>query len=888
MLPDSQERAEKQLVLLKKQIAQRKEVEEALRRESAIVKLLQEVAVAANEARTAEAAFQFTLDRVCAFTGWPLGHVCRLSADTGKLLSSSIWHCDGQGDYSAFKEMVEARDPAAGSGWLDEVLGSGKPVWVMDVREIFDFGSGQDAGLKTGFAFPVLAGSKVVAILEFFSLEEVQPDGDLLAVVAHIGTQLGRVAERVQAQEQLRESQALLAEAERMAHLGSWQWDFRQDRITWSAEMYRICGLRPGEFQGSLAAFLERVHPDERRYAREVLESALANRAPCEFFPRIVRPDGEVRLLQGWAQPVFDEAGELIRMVGTGQDVTDLKRTEEKLEHTAQQLTALNEMGQTVTASLDLEVVFDRVLTRLRSLLRAEGIFILLLEGDELVFAATDEVGEGSLKGQRVSVSTSVAGEVVHTGQPVWMYGDKMAQRAYRHIEATTGYRPAALLATPLRLHGEWIGVIEAVHSQPDAFDADDLRLLEAAAAWTATAIGNAHLFAAQQRARHTAEVMRNANQDLTQSLDLDSVLGSLLEHLEELTGYDQAAILMLERNSQLRVRSVRGHEAERLLQRRLQADAYPQLHRLLNTQQSLAVADVRQEKDWQALPGFPEGTRSYLGVLLQVSGHVVGLCLMEKASPGFFSRRHQLLAESLAGQAAIALQNAQLYSEVRSSRERLRYLTRKVISAQEEERRRVSRELHDQAGQALTALKLSLEMIKNELPQELERPREMLAEAVELSAKTMKQMRMLAHDLRPPVLDTFSLNSALDGLCREFEERAQLSISYQGVELPNLPDPVTISFYRFLQEALTNVVKYAEAVRVQVILDVVGETIRLVVTDDGQGFPVGEEQAANKGIGLVGAQERFELLGGQLAIDSAPGRGTRLTAYVPLEPYQR
>lgn len=903
MLPDNQERAERQLALLKKQIAQRKEAEEALRRESAIVRLLQEVAVAANEAKTIEAAFRVALDKICEFTGWPLGRVYQVKPEIEKPFLTTIRYCTDESRYAPFVERTDDTLSAANKEWVGQVADSGEPAWFMDVAHTPDFIRPrpeenhllEETGIKTGLAFPVLVGKGVVAVLEFFALEETEPDEELLQAMAHIGVQLGRVVERVRAEEtlrdseqRLRQSKALLADAERIARLGSWEWDIEKNQVVWSEEMHRIYGLEPGEFSASFEGFLERVHPDDRHYAREVIGSAYADEEPFDFFHRIIRPDGDVRLLHGRGQPVFDEAGEMARMVGTGQDVTELKQTEEKLEHTAQQLSALNELGQTVTASLDLEDVFQRVLSSLRPLLRAEGIFILLLEGDNLVFAATDEIGMGSLQGQRVPVTGGVAGEVIDTGRPVWVYGEETRQRVYRHIEEETGYRPAAILATPLRLRGEWIGVMEAVHSQADAFDTDDLRLLEAAAAWTAIAIGNARLFETQQRARQTAEIMRNANQDLTQTLDLDSVLETLLEHLQELIGYDRAAVVLQERGAQLRIRAVRGADAGQLQQKRMQTEDYPLFQELLRTQQSLLVSDTGKVEARRTLPGSDGAAASQLGVPLQVSGKAIGLCLLEKAERGYFTRHHQLLAESLAGQAAISLQNARLFSEVRSSRERLRYLTGKVVSAQEEERRRISRELHDQAGQALTALKMSLNAVRAGLPADLQDSREQLAEAVDLADQTMEQIRLLAHNLRPPVLDTFSLNSSLEGLCEEFAARCEFSVTYHGEETSALRDPVAISFYRFLQEALTNVVKHAEASEVKVVLAVGEEDIELSVTDDGQGFASRTEISSGNGIGLIGVQERFELLGGQLEVDSVPGRGTRLTARVPLEPYQK
>lgn len=729
MAPDSQERAEKQLALLKKQIAQRKEAERALRQESAVVKLLQEVAMASNEARTSEAAFQFAVDEMCAFTGWPLGHVYEVDEDTGELAPTAIWHYDDEARYRPFIEVTMDTRFSAGEGWLGKLLVTAQPECIVYAGDgdFIRIDALNKTDIQVCLALPVLIGSEVVAALEFFSPEEAEPDEDLLEVTAHIGAQLGRVVERVRAQEALRESEehlrereALLSEAERVAQLGSWQWDIEEDRVTWSEEMYRIYGLEQDEL--SFEEFLARVHPDDRDYAREVVGAAYAAQEPFEFFHRIVRPDGEVRLLRARGKPIFDETGELIRMVGTGQDVTELKQTEAKLEHTRQQLAALNELGQTVTASLELEEVFRRVLAALRPLLGAEGIFILVMEGDELVFAAADEIGEGGLEGQRVPLTGGVAGEVIETGRPIWVYGDETRRRVYRHIEETTGYRPGTLLAAPLTLHGEWIGVIEAVHSEDDAFGAGDLRLLEAAAAWTVIAIGN-----------------------------------------------------------------------------------------------------------------------------------------------------------------------ARLYSKVHLSHQRLRHLTQKLVTAQEKERRRISRELHDHAGQALTALKMSLLTAKNMLPGELEEPREVLAEATELSGQMIEEIRLLTHNLRPPALDSMGLEGALEGLCQEFAQRTELSISWRGEESPALQDPVAISFYRCLQEALTNVVRHAEASEVDVVLEVSEEHVELTVTDDGRGFAAGEGvPTSEKGIGILGLQERFELLGGQFEIDSADGRGTRLTARVPRKPYQK
>lgn len=247
------------------------------------------------------------------------------------------------------------------------------------------------------------------------------------------------------------------------------------------------------------------------------------------------------------------------------------------------------------------------------------------------------------------------------------------------------------------------------------------------------------------------------------------------------------------------------------------------------------------------------------------------------------------MLMTILAAQAGLAIENAQLFDSQRRARhvaelqrERMRALADQVLTAQEEERSRISRELHDEAGQALTSLKIGLDLIRGGLPPELEALRDRLADLAALTGSTMESIRNLAHDLKPPGLDAFGLNVALDGLCHDFATRADMNIYYQGVELPEIPTTVALAMYRFAQEALTNISKHAEASRVDVRLSLLDEAIELAVIDDGEGFVYDVDSRGGVGIGLASMQERIDLVGGTLEINTAPGAGTILIARVP------
>jgi PAS domain S-box-containing protein len=189
-------------------ISDRKRSEAALKEKTEIVQLLHRLAASANAAREVKEAMQSFLDEVCAHTGWPVGHIYHLSPDRPNTLASSdIWHLDDPERFQTFREVTEKTDFEFGVGLPGRVLASGKPAWIVDVIKDPNFPRAklaQEIGVRTGFALPVLVGSEIKGVLEFFTAEVVEPDQALLQVLTSIGTHLGRVIERKQAEEELR------------------------------------------------------------------------------------------------------------------------------------------------------------------------------------------------------------------------------------------------------------------------------------------------------------------------------------------------------------------------------------------------------------------------------------------------------------------------------------------------------------------------------------------------------------------------------------------------------------------------------------------------------------------------------------------------------------
>lgn len=218
---------------------------------------------------------------------------------------------------------------------------------------------------------------------------------------------------------------------------------------------------------------------------------------------------------------------------------------------------------------------------------------------------------------------------------------------------------------------------------------------------------------------------------------------------------------------------------------------------------------------------------------------------------------------------------------------ERLQALTHQLMLAQEKERQRISRELHDEVGQALTAMKISLEIVAQTMPGKSASLQQQLFDLAELVDTTMEQVRIVAQDLRPAALDTLGLLPTLEGHCNDFARRAHLNIEYHADDdIPQMSETANIAFYRVLQEALTNIARYANAKHIIVRLQYEQGDVTLIVEDDGQGFDVNQRiLATNTGaIGLIGMQERFDLLGGRCEVQTTPGKGTCVIASIFLE----
>ncbi|MBI5032856.1 MAG: GAF domain-containing sensor histidine kinase [Chloroflexi bacterium] len=278
-----------------------------------------------------------------------------------------------------------------------------------------------------------------------------------------------------------------------------------------------------------------------------------------------------------------------------------------------------------------------------------------------------------------------------------------------------------------------------------------------------------------------------------------------------------------------------------------------------------------------------PKTETSFIAVPLVSQGKTIGaLSLAHRAA---FS--NYAVIQTLARQLGIALENAYLYSEVQEKEKLRGQLLERAVSAQEEERKRIARELHDETGQWLTALAVGLGGVEQIVGQNPNLAQKQIGELKTMTMNAIDNLRQFVYDLRPSVLDDMGLVSALRWLVDQYVERTKLRVDFQvsGIKR-RLPAQVETVLFRIAQEALNNIGRHARATHAIIRLEFSEASILLCVQDNGKGFVVEQVMGKNperRSWGLLGMQERVELVGGKFQVESEPGHGTKLRVEVPI-----
>lgn len=329
-----------------REINDHKRTEESLYKKTRLVQLLQDVTVAANESKNLDEVFQFAVDRICDFTGWPIGHAY-LFTKNGILVSAKKWHLDDIARYGTFHDITEAVSLAPGVGLPGRVFTTGNPAWIPDVTKDPNFPRAKlakDIKIRGGFAFPITIGSDVVAVLEFFSDKTEEPDATLLELMAHVGTQLGRVVERERAKKMLSVSEERFRSVVQTAVDAIILADSKGRIVSWNKGAQSIFGYTEEEViaQSLTIVIPERYRGDHQRGIERVCSTGETRIIGKTIEAHGLKKDGREFPIELSLALWKTEEGTFF--TGIIRDTSERKKLEDQLRHT-QKMEAVGELA---------------------------------------------------------------------------------------------------------------------------------------------------------------------------------------------------------------------------------------------------------------------------------------------------------------------------------------------------------------------------------------------------------------------------------------------------------------------------------------------------------------------------------------------------------------
>jgi signal transduction histidine kinase len=427
-------------------------------------------------------------------------------------------------------------------------------------------------------------------------------------------------------------------------------------------------------------------------------------------------------------------------------------------------------------------------------------------------------------------------------------------------------------LGVPIMLRGVAYGNLYLTEKQGgEDFTEEDQELTLLLAAQAAVAIENVRLYESATRWSSQLESLIEVGNAITTETDLDRLLDLVARRLGDLISARLVTVLLPVGSDQLRFVAAAGEGAQELI---------GQTMGLSDSKSGRVLMRMRSERVDSVLDD-PEVNREVTRRLAARTGLWVPLLVHERAigvigaydqvgADPRFSDNDLRLAETFASRAAVAVDLSQ-----RVARDSLR----RVVLAQEGERRRLARELHDETGQALTSILLGLKPLEEALRDTPSAGA--VAQLRELVVETLQDVRSLAVELRPSALDDFGLVSALERLTETFAVQTGLTVDFESaLGRERLPSDTETALYRIVQESLTNVVKHARARTVSISLTRKDGSVKAVIEDDGIGFDPAHTREDS--YGLSGMGERVALLDGSLVVESRPDGGTTIAVEVP------
>jgi PAS domain S-box-containing protein len=608
-----------------------------------------------------------------------------------------------------------------------------------------------------------------------------------------------------------------LEAAQAITHIGSWEWTVATGAVTWSDELYRIYGYEPRSVEVTLELFLSRIAPEERERIQREVQAVLQNPGRFAYREIIVRPDGTRRTLDTIGEAITDAHGAVVKLVGTCRDVTDVVARDERLQFYAD--------------------VFEHAEVGLSSW-------------------APDQTGALRLVAFNAAIERIVALELgPRLGQTMTeilpILASKLAAGATGKLEPyrRTGVeRSPFLAATVFPLPNRHVGVaLEDVTERVfrDALYANERRLLEMLAAGAST-----------------LEILAATAQAIE-----DTAVGTL-----------GSVLLLDDAGEKIRVAvgpSLPAQYNRALVGMQIGPKA-GSCGTAMYRREPVIVDDIAHDPLWADYKDLilQHGLVSCWSCpIISSDNRVLGSFALYHRESRRPSQRGIEAMKRVAHVTGIVLERRELDSDLQA-------LAARIESVREEERTAIARDVHDELGQALTALRLDVGWLQRRIDDEAIRKK--LEDMALTTENLLRSVRRISADLRPGVLDSLGLPAAIEWQAEEYERRTntRCRVTATITDL-QLDRELSTNVFRIFQEALTNISRHAAAAHVEVAMRLDHGRLILEITDDGIGMP--EIAPRGSSLGILGMRERARRLGGDCTVRRRSPRGTIVTVSVPL-----
>ncbi|MCX5866525.1 MAG: GAF domain-containing protein [Proteobacteria bacterium] len=484
---------------------------------------------------------------------------------------------------------------------------------------------------------------------------------------------------------------------------------------------------------------------------------------------------------------------------------------------------------------------------------------------------------------KKIPPQLGITRRVIVKGRPIFVADYPSHREAIPEI-VRAGVKQ--FLGLPLKYQGRTFGMVGVCRLTPgNQPRPEQIASAETLGNILALVLGGTHLIQEEQKQKNELRVLREVTLHISSEQDLDRIYTLVIRRGMELLKLEAGAVEIWNAEKKGFVTTRNVNMPPRLENLFIPAGT-GMTNLIIKTGKPVALSN------YQKLRGaFPEikqlGLTGMIGAPIRAGGSIFGILILGTRRPGRnFSRAEKHLIELLAEHASVAVQSAQFRKAQKEYETRLRQLSGGIISAQEEERKRIARELHDEHGQAVSLIKIRLDHLSRNWGKKLPPPvRRELAEINRLLSQNIQDIRRLIAALRPSMLDDLGLIPTLRWWLSRFENETGISTD---LSLPRkwdrIPDQARTIVYRIIQESLTNTARHSAATRVKVTLKKRNGHLLAEIEDNGIGFRVEKVMSRpSESIGLMGIEERVALLGGKTEIKSQPGKGTRIRVELPL-----